>query len=237
MLRYHRQRPARKRNKSRGPRVLPQTQIKKQKIPSYNNDNKAADMQTYIKQKVVLKKYKKRQRWDAILDRLPQGVHLVGAEIGVLRANTAHRILVERPLLKHYMIDPWCVPDKGSSYDLSNDTNAQKTQAEHDADYRKTIELTKFAGARAVVMRNMSHEVVDQFEDGFFDFVFIDGDHSYDGARLDIKLWLPKVKKGGWIGGHDYDHPRLQGVKRAVDEAFIGKKIDLDDNRTWFVRL
>jgi hypothetical protein len=237
MLRYHRQRPPRKRKKSRGPRVLPQPEIVKQQGPSYNKINEASDIQTYIKQKVVLKKYKKRQRWDAILDRLPQGVHLVGAEIGVLRANTAHRILVERPLLKHYMIDPWCVPEKGSSYDKSQDTNAQKSQEQHDADYRKTVELTRFAGKRAVIIRKMSHEVIDQFEDGFFDFVFIDGDHSYDGVKLDIKLWLSKVKKGGWIGGHDYDHPKLPGVKRAVDEAFTDKNIELDDNRTWFVRL
>lgn len=195
------------------------------------------DMKSYIKPKLMLKKYNKRQRWDAILDRLPQGEHLVGVEVGVLKANTAHRLLVERPLLKHYMIDPWCVPDKGSSYDLSGDTNAQKTQAQHDADYKKTVELTRFAGKRAVIMRMMSEEAVVKFEKESVDFVFIDGDHSYDGAKLDTKLWLPIVKKGGWIGGHDYDHPRLPGVKKAVDEIFSDKKIELDDNRTWFVRV
>lgn len=182
----------------------------------------------------VLKKYKKRQRWDAILDRLPQGEHLVGAEIGVLNANTASRILRERPLLKHFMIDPWCVPDKGSSYEESADTNALKSADEHEKAYQKTLALTNFAGARAVVMRMMSHEAVTEFEDESLDFVFIDGDHSYDGVKLDIKLWLPKVKKGGWIGFHDYDHPRLPGVKQAIDEAFDIKVLQFDDNRTAF---
>jgi predicted O-methyltransferase YrrM len=51
------------------------------------------------------------------------------------------------------------------------------------------------------------------------DFVFIDGDHSYDGVIRDIKAWLPKVKPGGVIAGHDlhYEYP---GVVRAVREVF-----------------
>lgn len=241
MLRHGR-RPLRKHEKTTR-KLLRKNKIRPLQRPAAVIPNAPDDLQSYLpkKPKLMLKKYNKRQRWDAILDRIPDGVHIVGVEIGVLKANTAHRLLVERPLLKHFMIDPWCVPDTGSSYDLSNDTNAQKTQAQHEADYQKTVSLTKFAGARAIIMRNMSHEVVDQFEDESLDFVFIDGDHSYDGVKTDMEMWLQKVKKGGWIGGHDYDHPRLPGVKRAVDEFFKARmminQIELDDNRTWFVRL
>jgi hypothetical protein len=180
------------------------------------------------------KPYKKRQRWDAILDRLPKDKPIVGVEIGVLNANTAHRLLLALPFLEHHMIDPWCVPEKGSSYAKQADTNAQKSQDAHEKAYQKTKKLTAFAGKRAHIYRAMSHEVVDQFKDGSLDFVFIDGDHSYDGVKLDISLWLPKVKPGGWIGGHDYDHPKLPGVSKAVDEAF--DMVELDDNRTWFKR-
>lgn len=185
---------------------------------------------------VESKKYKKRQRWDAILDRLPMGVAIVGAEIGVLNGNTAHRILAARPLLTHYMIDPWAVPLEGSSYAKEADVNAQKPALEHEKAYQKTKKLTAFAGKRAVIMRMTSYQAAPSIEDHSLDFVFIDGDHSYEGVRADIKLWLPKVKHGGWIGGHDYDHPRLPGVTKAVDEAFpFG--VELDDNRTWFVRV
>jgi hypothetical protein len=52
-------------------------------------------------------------------------------------------------------------------------------------------------------------------KDGFFDVVFIDGDHSYEGACLDIKNSLLKVKNGGIICGHDY---HMDGVKQAIDE-------------------
>ena len=69
-----------------------------------------------------------------------------------------------------------------------------------------------------------------------FDFVFIDADHSYKGAVLDIRHWYPKVKVGGWIGGHDYGHPRIGEVKKAVDEVFTEDKIELSADMTWFVK-
>ena len=42
------------------------------------------------------------------------------------------------------------------------------------------------------------------FADKALDFVWIDGDHELQAVRDDIRTWLPKVKSGGWIGGHDY---------------------------------
>lgn len=196
-----------------------------------------------MKNKIRPKKYKKRQRWNAILDRLPKGIHLRGAEIGVLNGNTAHRLLLARPLLVHIMIDPWTVPKKGSSYaksGIAGDTNASKPASEHEKAYKKTKTLVAFAGKRAVIMRMMSHQAAPKIKEHSLDFVFIDGDHSYEGTKLDIKLWLPKIKKGGWIGGHDYHHetrPDLHGIDKAVDEAFEKNRIETDDNHTWFVRL
>jgi len=35
------------------------------------------------------------------------------------------------------------------------------------------------------------------------DFLFIDGDHSYDGVRRDYELYSPLVRKGGVIAFHD----------------------------------
>lgn len=37
------------------------------------------------------------------------------------------------------------------------------------------------------------------------DMVFIDGDHSYRGAKGDILAWLPNIKEGGTIAVHDYN--------------------------------
>lgn len=70
--------------------------------------------------------------------------------------------------------------------------------------------------------------------DGWADFVFIDAGHSYRAVQSDIAHWLPKVKPGGWFGGHDY-HPKFPGVIRAVDEAF-GEAIDLLPGFIWVRR-
>jgi predicted O-methyltransferase YrrM len=49
------------------------------------------------------------------------------------------------------------------------------------------------------------------------DYLFIDGDHSYDGVRRDFDLYSPLVRPGGLIGFHDVSpEPSLgtQGVLR-----------------------
>ena len=79
-------------------------------------------------------------------------------------------------------------------------------------------------------MRMDSVEAAKRVEDGSLDFVFIDGDHSYDGCKRDIAAWTPKVKLGGWIGGHDYSE--RWGVKRAVDETT--QEVERDADATWF---
>lgn len=77
-----------------------------------------------------------------------------------------------------------------------------------------------------------TREAAPLVPDGWADFVFIDAAHSYEAVRDDIADWLPKVKPGGWLGGHDY-HSHFQGVIRAVDEAFGKDGIDLLDGHIW----
>lgn len=52
------------------------------------------------------------------------------------------------------------------------------------------------------------------------DAVFIDGSHKYEQVCKDIDAWLPKVKEGGILCGHDIDE---YGVARAVAERFGGE--------------
>lgn len=39
-----------------------------------------------------------------------------------------------------------------------------------------------------------------------FDFLFIDGDHSTEGVKLDFEMYSPLVRPGGLVGFHDYNH-------------------------------
>jgi predicted O-methyltransferase YrrM len=67
-----------------------------------------------------------------------------------------------------------------------------------------------------------SLQAVELYADQSLDFVFIDASHEYEYVKQDILAWLPKVKKGGFIGGHDFtpNDPPTNGVDTAVKEIF-----------------
>ena len=66
-----------------------------------------------------------------------------------------------------------------------------------------------------------------KFKDESLDVVFIDLNHSYESVKEDISLWLPKVKKGGYLAGDDY-HENWPGVIQAVNEMLNGFTV-IDD--------
>jgi hypothetical protein len=67
-----------------------------------------------------------------------------------------------------------------------------------------------------------SLDAVKKFRDESLDFVFIDASHEYEDVKKDIEAWLPKVKPGGILAGHDYhgdENDWFPGVKQAVNES------------------
>jgi hypothetical protein len=71
---------------------------------------------------------------------------------------------------------------------------------------------------KVFIDRNLSTNSVKNYEDNFFDFIYIDACHLYESAYWDIVNFFPKLKYGGVMSGHDYvDNPAF-GVKKAVDE-------------------
>lgn len=62
-----------------------------------------------------------------------------------------------------------------------------------------------------------SIDAAAQFPEACADLIFIDGDHSYEGCRDDIRAWFPKLRPGGVMIGHDYIDV-WPGVIRAADE-------------------
>ena len=66
-----------------------------------------------------------------------------------------------------------------------------------------------------------SLDACKKFKDNSLDFVFLDASHEYEDIKKDIKAWLPKIKSGGILAGHDYYNEGpdwFPGVKRAVKE-------------------
>jgi hypothetical protein len=78
-----------------------------------------------------------------------------------------------------------------------------------------------------------SVQAANMYADNSLFFVFIDGSHLYEAVKEDILAWLPKVKPGGFIGGHDIDQTEeFNGVRAAVDEIIGARNIKLY-NKGW----
>ena len=71
------------------------------------------------------------------------------------------------------------------------------------------------------VIRKYSFEAVNDFPNNYFDFVYIDADHTYQAVLRDLQDWYPKVKKGGFLAGDDYKNVRKikSGIKFGVIQA------------------
>ncbi len=148
------------------------------------------------------------------------------AEIGVARCTTLKYILPETELSEYWAVDP-LVP-YGEVGPECVTTTLSKWESWYIKACRRMIYHPQLR-----VLRMTSVVAAGIFPDNYFDFVYIDADHRYEYVVLDIEFWLPKVKKGGILGGHDYGNEA--GVKKAVDEWFEG--IELLDNFVWIKRI
>jgi predicted O-methyltransferase YrrM len=136
-----------------------------------------------------------KSRLPAITDILKNINAKKGVEIGVFKGQFTRQLL-ENWNGTMYMIDPW--RPLGDEYiDSSN-------HREHTDAYERTMENIKGYENRAFMLRGLGEELVDIFEDNSLDFIYIDGNHAYDYVVQDMKLWWPKLKKGGLFAGHDY---------------------------------
>jgi len=84
-------------------------------------------------------------------------------------------------------------------------------------------------------IKSLSWDAASLFNNNYFDFVFIDADHSYQSVKKDIVSWLPKVRSGGILAGHDYNPRANNGdVIRCVNEIF-GKEVKTFPGFVWYI--
>lgn len=182
------------------------------------------------------------QRGSAIIQRLPKNAAV--AEVGVLLGVLSEFLLRQRKDVTLLMVDSWQTADKQPDcYKATRDDHALHTDPKRVRSHREQAEnrARHFPG-RANIMAMTSIEAAALVPDASLDLVFLDADHSREGVTADIAAWFPKVKAGGWIGGHDYKNsdPRFRfGVTEAVDEwaRATGRTVETDANFTWFSRV
>jgi hypothetical protein len=87
-----------------------------------------------------------------------------------------------------------------------------------DALMNKFLENTSPVSHIINPIRKDSSSAAADYADESIDFVFIDGDHSYEGCKRDILAWLPKMKPNSVFSGHDYAWH--QPIQQAVEEIF-----------------
>ena len=147
----------------------------------------------------------------------------VCAEIGVWQGDFSSQILSKRPKKLH-LIDPWASQPHYQNRLYSID------QTRMDAIFYY-IKRHYSDWEEVEIHRQYSEDV--NFKKNHFDWIYVDGNHSYEHVKKDLEHFLPFMKKGGFICGDDYgwtDADCPIGPKKAVDEFAekynFPKKID-----------
>jgi hypothetical protein len=156
---------------------------------------------------------------EELIKNLPKGI--VCAEIGVFEgefSDLIHRTV--RPS-RMYLADLFRGPM------ISGDKNGENRKTVN-LDQVYQVLLAKYCSFPEVsLFRGKSELFLSLLPDGHLDFIYIDGDHRYEGCRSDLQLARKKVRRGGVIAGHDYC-PEFDGVMRAVDEFSAAHGLTLE---------
>ncbi len=158
---------------------------------------------------------------------------MVGVEVGVKRGNNAGLLLKNLNLKKLYLVDPWVAyVDQISSKEIRDGKLSENFFKEVQEKFSKNDNVE--------IIRDFSVNAAKTFEDNLCDFVYIDGDHSYENVLNDLNAWYPKLKQYGVMCGDDYGHPSGVGVIKAVAEFVKNKSLIVhygEDDQFWFVKV
>lgn len=78
----------------------------------------------------------------------------------------------------------------------------------------------------------LSFDELETFDDGYFDWAYLDTDHTYETTAKELEILRRKVKADGLIAGHDYSMFNLSGDMRygvieAVHEFMVNNEWEL----------
>ena len=142
-------------------------------------------------------------------------------EIGVRGGNTLSRVLNKYNTIEiAYAIDPYASYLDWCGFVNQEELNLAKKEA-----YKKINDMGMISKVNFIEKK--SKDVAHLFEDESIDLLYIDGDHSLEGALCDFLLYYSKVKKDFYFGGHDYS---LEGVNSALKIFCEIKNLSFDND-------
>lgn len=183
-----------------------------------------------------------RQEYAKILPK-----NSIGAELGVRGGENARKLLRQLQPTELHLIDSWTV-----SHLRFPEFKRRVKKIEFDLYREKVIRIfeSEISDGLVKIYDDKIENVMPTFDDNYFDWVYIDAEHTFEAVTADIEISYQKLKNNGILCGHDFHvltKRRLggMGVIRAVInfiQSGRGQMIALGNNRLecgpdWFVRI
>ena len=176
-----------------------------------------------------------------------------GVEVGVREGFFSQEILNQWEGRELILVDAWRhLPDYHDCANLSDEEFARM---------HERVRLRFAAISRVRILRALSIDAARFFPLHYFDWIYLDANHSYESTAINLYEWWPTLRPGGFFAGHDFynaipdennkpikiDEPteeslKIWGVKPAVEEfaELVGKQVNTTvtnaDPSWWFFK-
>jgi hypothetical protein len=156
----------------------------------------------------------------------------IGAELGVCRGSNAVQLFFKTKPSIMFLVDTW---EEVEGAPRGRNPNLWLGDYERDV---KNIFEDEINQGKVFIHREFSTSFLSSLPDDFLDWVYIDTNHHYQCISREIDLSVKKVRKGGYIMGHDYfSNPQVWGTSiiRAVNERIQNGDIIMEaiTNEVW----
>lgn len=173
--------------------------------------------------------------WDEAHRDIPRIIrekgYEVGLEVGVALGGHAECILRDTGLRVLYGVDPY------ANYKEYQGDAMNHHQSKMDDLHEMVTSRLAYYGDRFRLIRKYSVDASREFKDDTLDFVYLDGNHTGEFVSADLHAWYDKIRPGGVMSGHDYNHPAFPDLTKVVDMFFAnrGMKVRNLGNHNWCV--
>lgn len=164
----------------------------------------------------------------------------VGAELGVCRGSNAVQLFFRTKPSVLFLVDKWEKIKDGKWCGIvagPKGRNPNLWLGDYEESIREIFEK-EISQGKVLVNKESSIKFLSSLQDNSLDWVYIDTDHRYQTISKEIDISIKKVRKDGYIMGHDYfANPAMWGtsVIRAVNERIQTGDIKMEaiSNEVW----